>query len=265
MKRWQRWLYSIAFAVLLLAVAGAGGTAWYFLWDLPKMPSDQALWTMARAPGMTFEDRNGVMIATRGAKNGYRARLSELPPYVSQAFLAAEDRRYSEHGPVDIRGIVRAAFVNTKEGETLQGGSTISQQIAKTLFLTPDRKWKRKVQEAVIAERLERRLGKDGVLELYLNRIYFGSGAYGIDAAAQTYFGVRAGQLTLAQSTLLAAIPKAPSRYALNRNMDAAVQRSHDILQTMREEGWITRRQEQAVLAMQTRLAPPRPSEGDIG
>ncbi len=265
LKRWQRLLVTFALTLTLLLVAGGGGAAFYFLHDLPKIPEDQALWATARAPGMAFEDKDGTLIATRGAKNGYRVRLAELPPYAPQAFLAAEDRRYYEHGPVDLRGILRALFVNTREGETLQGGSTITQQIAKTLFLTPDRTWKRKIQEAILASRLERQLGKDGVLELYLNRVFFGSGAYGLDAAAQTYFGVRAHELTLAQVAILAAIPKAPSRLALNRNMDGALGRSHSVLAAMRESGWITARQERGAIAMPPSVVPPRPSEGDIG
>jgi len=265
LRGWRKWLAIGVLSVVLMSLAAAGGAAVYFLHDLPAVPDDRTLWTMARAPGMTFEDRNGTMIATRGAKNGYRVRLNELPAYVPQAFLAAEDRRFYDHGGYDPTGIVRAAIANLRKGEVVQGGSTITQQIAKTLFLAPDRVWKRKVQETLLATRLERRLGKDGVLELYLNRVFFGSGAYGLDAAAQTYFGVPARQLTLSQAAVLAALPKAPSRLALNRNMEAALLRSRTVLAAMREEGWITPAQEQAALASPPSLAPPRPSEGDIG
>src|SRR6185436_11132050 len=118
-------------------------------------------------------DHNGAVIATRGAKYGQRVRLTALPPYMIRAVLAAEDKRFYKHGPVDLRAIGRALRANTKAGRTVQGGSTLSQQLARTLFLKRDQSLKRKLQEAVLAWRLEQMLGKNDVLELYLNRTYF--------------------------------------------------------------------------------------------
>jgi penicillin-binding protein 1A len=254
-----------AVAVLLLAVLGAaiGWKVWFS--DLPQIPAREALWSMNRAPGMTFLDRNGDRIASRGPRHGVRVSLASLPPHVAHAFLAAEDRRFYRHGPIDMIGIARSAWANLSAGEVVQGGSTLTQQLAKTIFLKPDQTLKRKLQEAVLARRLERRLGKDAVLELYLNRIFFGANAYGLQAASETYFGKSAAQLTLAEAALLAALPKAPSRLAPTRDLAGAIARSHLVLTRMREEGWITRQAELAAIASPPRLAPPPSGEGDFG
>jgi penicillin-binding protein 1A len=252
-------------AVVVVSVLGLGVGAWYVFHDVPKIPDDQALWATQRAPGMTFEDGKGEIIATRGPKTGYRIKLENLPPYVPKAFLAAEDRRFYLHGALDLKGTARAFVANLRSKRVVQGGSTITQQIAKTLFLKPDRTLKRKLQEAVLAYRLERQLTKDEVLELYLSRVFFGSNAYGLDAAAQTYFGRGAQTLSLSEAALLAGLPQAPSRLALDKNMPAAIERSRLILAAMREEGWITESQETLALANRPALAPPPPGEGDIG
>jgi penicillin-binding protein 1A len=236
-----------------------------FFGSIPEIPDKAALTVVNQAPGMTFEDKDGRVLATRGPKHGYAISLSELPTYVPQAFLAAEDRRFYHHGPVDLRGMARAAWVNWRAHHTVQGGSTLTQQLAKTLFLTPNQTLKRKLQEAVIAERLEKEMTKDEVLELYLNRIFFGDNAYGIDAASQTYFGKPARQLTLPEAALLAALPKAPTRLALTNDMDAALARSHLVLHNMRIEGWITAEQEQAAIDSPPKLAPEAPGEGEFG
>jgi penicillin-binding protein 1A len=218
-----------------------------------------------QAPGMTFEDMSGQVIATRGPKHGHAITLSELPAYVPRAFLAAEDRRFYEHGPVDFQGIARAVWVNWRAGHTVQGASTLTQQLARTLFLTPQQTLHRKLEEAVIAYRLEDEMSKDEVLELYLNRIFFGDNAYGIDAAAQTYFGKPASQLNLSQAALLASLPKAPTRLALTNDMDAALARSRLVLATMHAEGWITAGDEQQALTHPPALAAEAPGEGDFG
>lgn len=259
----------IAAAVLVaLALVGAGAAALAvkgFLDRVPPLPDKSALAVANAAPGMTFETADGKVIATRGPHRGHAVQLGELPAYVPRAFLAAEDRRFYQHGPIDVQGIVRAARANLKSHRIVQGGSTLTQQLAKTLFLTPDQTLKRKLQEAVIAWRMEQAMSKDEILALYLNRIFFGDNAYGIDAAAQTYFGHPASQLSLPEAALLAALPKAPTRLALTNDMDAALARSHLILSNMREEGWITPAQEQAALAAPPKLAPEAPGEGDFG
>jgi penicillin-binding protein 1A len=262
-------LWGSALAVVAVVVVGAGVwatlTVRQFLAGIPEIPPVSAMMVVNQAPGMTFEDRTGRVLATRGPKHGFPVTLPELPAYVPQAFLAAEDRRFYHHGPVDLRGMARAAFVNWRAHHTVQGGSTLTQQLAKTLFLTPNQTLKRKLQEAVIADRMEKAMSKDQVLEVYLNRIFFGDNAYGIDAASETYFGEPARQLTVSEAALLASLPKAPTRLALTNDMDRAVARSRLVLHNMREEGWITDDQEQTALANPPRLAPEAPGEGDFG
>ena len=258
----------IAGAVLVI-IAGAAVwgalTVQRFLASVPQVPPLAALMVVNQAPGMTFEDRSGRVIATRGPKHGDPVILAQLPAYVPQAFLAAEDRRFYQHGPVDLRGVARAAWANWRAHRTVQGGSTLTQQLAKTLFLTPDQTLTRKLQEMVIADRMEQVMTKDQVLEVYLNRIFFGDNAYGIDAAAQTYFGVPARSLNLQQAALLAALPKAPTRLALTNDMGAALARSHLVLHNMLAEGWITTQQAQTALLSPPVLAPETPGEGDFG
>ncbi|HEY2659383.1 MAG TPA: PBP1A family penicillin-binding protein [Caulobacteraceae bacterium] len=259
-------LVSLCVALLLSVFAAA--EIWMvrdLLPGIPEIPDRAALMVVNQTPGMTFEDTTGAVIARRGAKHGYPVTVADLPAYVPRAFLAVEDKRFYQHGPVDLRGIARAAWVNWRAHRTLQGGSTLTQQLAKTLFLTPDQTLRRKLQEAVIAYRLERVMTKDEVLELYLNRIFFGDNAYGVDAAAQTYFGKPARELNLQEAALLAALPKAPTRLALTNDMDAALARSHLVLSHMLAEGWITAAQEQAALAAPPKLAPESPGEGDYG
>jgi penicillin-binding protein 1A len=220
--------------------------------DTPPIPDQDALWQMRRTPGIRFLDHDGAFIAARGAKYGARIGLGDLPPYVSKAFLAAEDRRFYSHGAVDPEGVLRAATRDVRLGRAAEGGSTLSQQLARTLFLTSQHSLKRKVQEAVLASRLEGMLGKDGVFDLYLNRAYFGAGAYGLDAAAHTYFGTSAGALTLPEAAVLAALPNAPTRLAPTVNMAGAWSRARRILETMRREGWIA-----TDTAIADEMAPP--------
>ena len=265
----KRTLIAAAIALsagLILVVAAA--LIWVFavfLPSVPQIPDRAALEVVNQVPGMTFEDSTGAIIAQRGAKHGHSVTIAELPVYVPRAFMAAEDRRFYQHGPVDLRGVARAAWANWRAHRTVQGGSTLTQQLAKTLFLTPSQTLTRKMQEAVIAYRLAGVMTKDEVLELYLNRIFFGDNAYGVDAAAQTYFGKPARALTLPEAALLAALPKAPTRLALTNDMPAALARSRLVLANMKAQGWITDQDEQAALAAPPKLAPEAPGEGDYG
>lgn len=263
------WILGTLLALLLVAALAVGGGAYYvwstYLKDTPALPSRQALFAVNRAPGIRFEDRYGQVIATRGPRYGRRITVGELPTYVPQAFLAAEDRRFYQHGPIDAQGVARAAWINWRAGRTVQGASTLTQQLAKGLFLTPDRVVKRKLQEMLLAWRLEQVLSKDEILELYLNRIYFGAGTYGLDGAAQTYFGKPASQLTLSEAALLASLPKAPSRLALTRDMERALARSRLILGNMRKEGWITPQQEREAIEDRPQLSALMQDEGDYG
>jgi penicillin-binding protein 1A len=256
---------AVLVAGVLVAIGAGVIAAKAFIDGVPDIPDHQTLMVVNQAPGMTFEDMNGKVLATRGPKHGSAVTLAELPPYVPRAFLAAEDKRFYDHGPVDFQGIARAAWTNWRAGHTVQGGSTLTQQLARTLYLTPKQTIQRKLQESVIAWRLEQEMSKDQVLELYLNRIFFGDNSYGIDAASQTYFGKPASQLDLSQAALLASLPKAPTRLALTNDMDAALARSHLVLATMHAQGWISAADEQAALANPPKLAQEAPAEGDFG
>ncbi|MDP1632783.1 MAG: PBP1A family penicillin-binding protein [Caulobacter sp.] len=265
-----RWLW---ITLLALTVTGllviAGGSLYIsqkYLTDVPPMPDREALFAVNRAPGIRFQDREGNQIAVRGPRYGERMTLDQLPKYVPQAFLAAEDRRFYKHGALDLRGIARAAWINWRAGSVVQGGSTLTQQLAKGLFLTPDQTMKRKLQEAVMARRLFKMLSRDEILQLYLNRIFFGANTYGVDGASRAYFGKPASDLSLSEAALLAALPKAPSRLALTRNMSGALERQRLILANMRRERWITPEQYDAALADTPRLAPgAAQDEGDLG
>lgn len=267
-RAWAWVLGGLLAAILITALAAAGGA--YVVWnkylkDTPQLPPREALFALNRAPAIRFEDRYGQVIATRGPRYGRRVTVDELPPYVSQAFLAAEDRRFYQHGAIDVQGVFRAAWINWRAGRTVQGASTLTQQLAKGMFLSPDRVLKRKLQEMLLAWRLEQVLTKDEILEIYLNRIYFGAGTYGLDGAAQTYFGKSASQLTLSEAALLASLPKAPSRLALNRDLERALARSRLILANMRAEGWITAQEEREALEDRPALSPIGQDEGDFG
>jgi len=254
---------SAVFALVVGAAVMGGVVLNGYLADAPQLPDRAALWTLRRSPGMAFLDRNGRLIATRGAKYGQAVTLAQLPPFVPRAFLAAEDRRFYQHGPVDFYAIARALEANMKAKRSVEGGSTLTQQLARTLFLKREQSLKRKVQEAYLAWRLEQTLSKDEVLELYMNRTYFGDGAYGVDAAAETYFGKPASQLTLIEAATLAGLPNAPSRLALTNDMPDAVARAHKILATMRAEGWIDGGALAAALATAPVLAETHKGEGE--
>lgn len=261
----------VAMLVLLAAGLVAAGMAWNhvnktYLQDLPQVPTRQELYASTRAPAIKFYDLNGQFIASRGPQYGENIRLAALPDYVPKAFLAAEDRRFYQHGAVDPWAIARAARANQKAGRVVEGGSTITQQLAKGMFLSPDQNLKRKIQEAALAYKLEQILSKDEVLELYLDRIYFGANTFGLDGASRTYFGKPATQLNLSEAALLAALPKAPSRMALHRNMDKALQRQRLVLERMRGENWISDAEMRAALAAPPRLAATAlANEGDNG
>ena len=250
--------------LLLGTVLGLWGWKLAFA-DLPAIPDKAQLWSLNRPPGVTFLDRNGGLLAVRGPRHGQALSLQQMPAYLPNAFLAAEDRRFYSHHGLDLTGIGRAMRANLDAHHVVQGGSTITQQVVRNIFLSPDQTLKRKVQEAILAWSLERRLSKTDILELYLNRIYFGDGAYGVEAAAQTYFGKAAGKLDLSESALLAALPKAPSRLDPANDLDAAIDRSKVILGEMRQDGWITAAQQADAIAHPPVLVPEKPMGGDFG
>ena len=198
-------------------------------WEVPKRP-----------PNVKIVSAGGTLIGNRGDTGGEAVRLEHLPPYVPEALISIEDRRYYYHFGVDVIGLTRAMVKNITSGRLVEGGSTLSQQLAKNLFLKPDRTIKRKMQEVVLALWLEKNYSKDEIIELYLNRVYFGAGAYGIDAAARTYYNKSARALTIAEAAVLAGVLKAPSYYSPKRNPDKAEARAQTVLMAMNREGYIT-------------------------
>ncbi|MCC5996691.1 MAG: PBP1A family penicillin-binding protein [Oceanicaulis sp.] len=227
--------------VLIAAGAIAGALAWRWAFhDLPELPTRaEALWDVRMEPSVTVLADDGAVLGVRGPLYGRRVTLEEMPPHLPQAFLAIEDRRFFEHDGVDRRGLMRAFWVNLRAGRTVQGGSTLTMQLVKNLVLTPERSLRRKIQEIRLAFALERVLSKQEILELYLNRVYLGEQAYGVEAAARRYFNTTASELSLQESALLAALPKAPTRLAPTENMEAALERARRVLSAMLDEGFI--------------------------
>ncbi|MGH6718467.1 MAG: transglycosylase domain-containing protein, partial [Alphaproteobacteria bacterium] len=205
-------------AAIWLAVAAAGSVVWLAL-DLPDMAR---LVVPARGPSVVVVAGDGTVIGRLGSLVGRRLDFDAIDPDVVAAVLAVEDRRFFAHEGVDVVGLGRALVANVLAGRVVQGGSTITQQLAKNLFLGPERTFTRKARELVLALRLEHTFTKREILALYLNRAYFGAGAWGIDAAARRYFNRSAGDLTLAQAAMLAGLLRAPSRYAPTGDLDAA-------------------------------------------
>lgn len=201
---------------------------------------------------------DGSLLAEFYDQRRYLLSPDQMPSQLIEAFLAAEDARFFEHKGLDIAGIVRAFFKNLEAGEIVQGGSTITQQVVKSLLLTPERTLMRKLKEAVLAYRLDNSLSKQDILYLYLNQIYLGGGAYGVEAAARIYFGKHVSQLSLAQDALLAGLPKAPSRYSPHRNVDLAVERQRYVLERMVETGFITAEAAEKARAAPLGLIAPR-------
>src|ERR1700731_2044078 len=210
------------------------------------LPPIQALEIPKRPPTIQITGLDGSVLATRGEMAGANVSLKDLPPYLPRAFIAIEDRRFYSHYGVDPIGIARAEVANILHRGVSQGGSTLTQQLAKNLFLTQERTLQRKLQEVELALWLERKHSKAEILELYLNRVYFGSGAYGVEAAAQRYFGKSAKSVTLAEAAMLAGLVKSPSRLAPNRNPEGAEKRAQTVLTAMAEARFITNAQAQA-------------------
>ena len=213
------------------------GVIAYYAVDMPDL--DQAGMTTTRRPAVLVQASNGETFAAFGDIYGEPLSLEQMSPYIAQAVMATEDRRFYHHFGVDPIGLGRAFWVNMRAGHTVQGGSTITQQLAKNLFLKPDRTMKRKIQEALMALWIEHRFTKDQILTIYLNRVYLGSGTFGVDAAARRYFGVSARQVNLYQSAMLAGLLKAPSRYSPLNDAEAGHARTVDVLNNMVAAGMI--------------------------
>ena len=227
------------------------------IWIGAHLPPIQSLEIPKRPPSVLILGAGGTTLATRGDMGGAAVTLRELPDYVPKAFIAIEDRRFYSHHGVDPLGILRALLHDVLRRGNAQGGSTITQQLAKNLFLTQERTVSRKLQEVALAFWLEHRFNKSHILELYLNRVYFGSGAYGVEAAAQRYFGKSARQLTVAEAALLAGLVQSPSRLAPSHNPDGAERRARLVLADMADQKLIGEDAEKLALAHPARAVKP--------
>ncbi len=216
-------------AVLLMS-------GWFFL----TLPNIDAALDATRRPTITLLSADGSVLAAKGDLYGLPVQLTEVPDALPKAILATEDRRFYSHFGLDVIGLLRAAWRNVRAGRIVQGGSTITQQVAKNLFLTPERSIKRKVQEVMLALWLEYRFSKDQILTIYLNRVYLGAGTYGVDAAARKYFGRSVTTLSTYQSALIAGLLKAPSRYNPHASKNRSRERTQQVLQNMVAAGYLT-------------------------
>ena len=257
-----RRLGRIAYSLTLVLLWGSIALAGLLALIAKDLPSVDGLLATGHSNTITLKDVHGERIAQLGRLSDEFVHAADLPSHVTAAVIASEDRRFRTHFGIDIRGLGRAAWVNVQEGRVVQGGSTITQQLAKNLFLRPDRTMFRKVQEALLALYLEASFTKDEILSLYLNKVYFGAGAYGIDEAARRYFNKPSTRLSLVEAAILAGLLKAPSRYSPANGNDLAIERAHVVLQTMVETGHISDAQREEALRTRPKFAATLSSSG---
>jgi penicillin-binding protein 1A len=248
-----RWGLVVAGVTAALATLMVG----YLVYCLATLPFNGGLSIEPTASALVIEAADGQSFATRGVFKGEKLAADDLPPDLAHAIVAVEDRRFYEHHGVDLRGLARAASRNVSAGGTREGGSTITQQLVRMLYLSQERTLKRKVQEAMLALWLESQVSKDEILTRYLNTAYFGAGVYGADAAAKRYFGKTAKELSLPESAMLAGLVRAPSQLAPHRNLDGARGRAAQVLEAMVETGVITRAQADEALRAPAQLRVP--------
>jgi penicillin-binding protein 1A len=238
--------------VLWMGIGGVG----VFIWVASDLPDPEDLWRKTDRPSITFVDIRGQVIDRRGAPDSPPVDLKSLPSYVPQAVMAIEDRKFYQHWGFDFQGLARAAYINARAGRVVQGGSTLTQQLAKNLFLSSEQSLKRKAQELLLSVWLESRFTKDEIMSLYLARVYFGSGAYGIEEAARRYFDKTPQNLTISEAALLAGLLKAPSRLNPVSSTKRAGERATIVLDVMEEQEVITKAQRLQAVREPLRFVP---------
>ncbi|MBM4273048.1 MAG: PBP1A family penicillin-binding protein [Deltaproteobacteria bacterium] len=259
-RRWSKRLgfvlYGLIFTAVLAAAAGAGYIYYHFIRDLPDFTEIKEY-----RPSVVTQvfARDGRLIGEFYSERRIEVPYSRLPRHLVLAFVAAEDARFFEHPGVDLTGIVRAFVRNLEAGEVVQGGSTITQQVVKRIMLTSEKSFARKIREAVLAYRIDNYLTKEEILSLYMNHIFLGHGAYGVEAAAQEFFSKHVEDLSLAESALLAGIPKAPSRYSPYLNPQRSKERQAYVLKRMAEVGFISKADMDKALSQPLKLKSHRP------
>jgi penicillin-binding protein 1A len=255
---WKRGVSELVSEGLTLAV---GGLAALFILAIPALTEFDENKITTGKYAVTFVDRNGTEIGKRGILHNDAVALEEIPDHLIKATLATEDRRFFEHFGIDLLGTLRALIENARANEVVQGGSSITQQLAKNLFLSNERSLSRKIREAFLALLLEARYRKPEILKMYLDRAYLGGGAFGVEAAAQFYFGKSVKDLNLAESALLAGLFKAPTRYAPHVNLPASRQRTNEVLNNLVEAGFMSAGQVHAARLNPARVIEPEQSQ----
>ncbi|PLX66833.1 MAG: penicillin-binding protein [Denitrovibrio sp.] len=235
----KRLLKYFIIVCVVSTLAVSGGVFGYMYKLSLELPSTKDLKDYEYKRPTIIYDRNGKTIAELGSERRYPLNISDIPESLQNAVVAVEDARFYDHGGVDLMGIMRAFITNIKAGRVVEGGSTLTQQLIKIIYLTPEKKLKRKVKEAILAYRIDKALSKKKVLEMYLNQVYFGRGAYGVEAAAVNYFAKSVNDLSLAEAAMIAGVPKAPGIYAPHLNPEKALKRRNHVLFRMLETGYI--------------------------
>jgi penicillin-binding protein 1A len=258
LRRWvRRSLIGVGVLTLLVGSGVSVAALWAFAILPRSLPPVSALETFQPILGSKIYDDNDELLTELHVERRIFMPLGRIPQSLKDAIIATEDRRFHSHWGVDPVGIARAVYQNYRRGRIVEGGSTITQQLTKVLFLTPDKSLERKLKEAILALELERRYSKDRILEMYLNQVYFGHGAYGVEAAARTFFGKSVSELTLQESALLAGLPRAPSSYSPFDHPDAARRRRELVLRRMVEFGVLKNGESARLAKTDLGLIPP--------
>ncbi len=261
---YRKYWFWVGFLGLAGGIVGISYTG-YTVWSIDRsLPNKLELNTVVREKTLTIKAANGIILQQTGPVTGEPLKLNQIPEKLRKAFIASEDSRFDKHNGVDPQGIIRAFFNNLRSKDVVEGGSTITQQLARILFLTQERTVWRKLKEVRLAQKMERELSKDQILEHYLNLVYLGSGAYGVGDAAHIYFSKSVNELTLGEIATIAGLAPAPSRYSPEVNPEAAKQRRNTVLQRMQEVGFITPAEQQAAMAEQIALKHSSPKQLDI-
>ncbi len=243
--------------IIRLMVVGFVILGWLYI----TLPDIDSLNRFTKAPSIVVKAENGQIIGGFGDIYGDYISFNEMPTSLVDAVIATEDRNFYHHFGVDPFGLLRAMFVDIRARHVVQGGSTITQQVAKNVFLTSERSFLRKIREMMLAIKLERRFSKQEIMSIYLNRVYLGAGNYGVDAAAHRYFGKSARDLTLSDSAILAGLLKAPSRFAPTSNPELSKKRAEQVLLNMQDAGYLTKNQcDHALAALATAMSERAPN-----
>ncbi|EKD22280.1 MAG: hypothetical protein ACD_87C00070G0001, partial [uncultured bacterium] len=250
----------VVFLIIFVSAALAGSSLVYYLL-LKELPSIAALKDYRPSITTRVYADNGELIDEFFLEDRKVIKYEDIPKIVIQAFVSAEDARFFQHKGFDMQSMSRAFFKNLEAGRIVQGGSTITQQVAKVLYLSPEKSYLRKIKEALLAYKIDKYLTKEEIITLYLNHIYLGHGTYGIEAASQGYFGKSARDLTLAEAALLAGLPKAPSSYSPYNHPDKAYQRQAYVLSRMQEDGFISKSEKDRAIATKLRFRSIKPKD----